>query len=270
MKLFLNLIGAAVLAYIVLLGVLAWQQRRMLYFPDTDPPHLPSAQLVPGIRTVTVRTEDGLDLMAWFAPPAADTQPVVLYLHGNAGHIGYRAERTEAMARHGWGVLMLEYRGYGGNPGAPTEAGLVRDTQAAYHYLRDAGFAGKRIVLWGESLGTGLAVRLATEQDVGAVILEAPYTSIAAVARYHYPFVPVDLLLSDRFELLSRIAAVRAPILVMCGERDTIVPPAMSKQVYATATAPKRLWVASGAGHNDLGAAGAMNQAASFLRDLPR
>lgn len=267
MKLLLNLIGAAVLAYIVLLGLLAWQQRRLLYVPDTDPPHLPSAQLIPGIRAITVRTADGLDLLAWFVPPAGGNQPVVLYLHGNAGHIGYRADRMEAMAWRGWGVLMLEYRGYGGNPGSPTETGLIRDTDAAYRYLRNAGFAGNRIVVWGESLGTGLVVRLASEQEVGAVVLEAPYTSIAAVARYHYPFVPVDLLLRDRFELLGRIGAVRAPILVMCGARDTIVPPAMSKRVFTAATSPKRLWVAPDTGHNDLGAAGAMNEVAGFLRD---
>jgi hypothetical protein len=213
-----------------------------------------------------VHTADGLDLLAWFAPPADAAQPVVLYLHGNGGNIAYRSIRFVQMSHLGWGVLLLEYRGYGGNPGTPSEAGLYADARAGYAALRALGIQASRILLWGESLGTGVAVRLATEVDVGAVLLESPYTSITAVAQRQFPLVPVGWLLRDRFDLLGRIGAVRAPVLVMTGGRDVTVPPAMGQTVFAAANEPKVLWLAADAGHNDLGAAGALDVVQRFVR----
>jgi fermentation-respiration switch protein FrsA (DUF1100 family) len=191
----------------------------------------------------------------------------VLYLHGNAGNIGHRAPRLAALAGFGWGVLMLEYRGYGGNAGEPSETGLFADTRAAYAALLDRGIEASRIVPWGESLGTGLAVRLASEAAVGAVLLESPYTSIAAIARRQFPFVPVDWLLRHRFEVIGRVERVRAPVLVMAGGRDAIVPPAMSRAVFAAANEPKAFWFAADAGHNDLAEAGALEAARAFVAE---
>ena len=252
------LIVTAVLAvglYCLVVGLLAWQQRRILYVPDPRRPDL-QATGIASARTWTVHTQDGLDLLAWWVPAASDGGPVVLYLHGNGGNIANRAHRFAQLNRFGWGMLLPEYRGYGGNPGAPTETGLFEDARAAYATLRASGVAASRIVLWGESLGTGLAVRLAGEVEVAAVMLESPYTSIAAVARQRFPFAPVDRLIRDRFELLSRIAAVRVPLLVMTGGRDRIVPPAMGHAVFAAANQPKVFWLAQDAGHNDLMAEG--------------
>jgi uncharacterized protein len=143
-------------------------------------------------------------------------------LHGNGGNIAYRAERLRRFARAGWGTLLLEYRGYGGNPGTPTEEGLAQDAQAGLAALYRKGVASEQILIWGESLGCGVAVRLASEHRVAALLLEAPYTSITALARRQFRFVPVGLLLKDRFDAISRIAAVRAPIFVMAGGRDTL------------------------------------------------
>ena len=168
-----KLIVAALTAerlYCAVVGLLALRQRHLLYLPDTSRPLLPGA--VAAARALSVHTEDGLDLLAWLTPPADDAQPVVLYLHGNGGNIGHRASRFARLSRLGWGVLLLEYRGYGGNAGAPTEAGIHADARAGYAALRGFGVPAQRIVLWGESLGTGVAVRLATEVDVGAVVLE--------------------------------------------------------------------------------------------------
>ncbi|HEY4042266.1 MAG TPA: alpha/beta hydrolase [Rhodopila sp.] len=261
------LIVAALLVaglYCAVVGLLAWQQRRFLYLPDTRPPDLRSAG-VGAARAVTVHTADGLDLLAWSVPPADDASPVVLYLHGNGGNIGYRARRLAQLSRFGWGVVLLEYRGYGGNSGAPTEAGLFEDARAAYATLRSDGGPASRIVLWGESLGAGIAVRLAAEVEVGAVLLESPYTSIAAVARLRFPVAPVDWLIRDRFDLIGRIGRVRVPVLVMTGGRDGVVPPAMGRAVFAAANEPKTFWFAEDAGHNELSEAGALDAAHKFV-----
>ena len=254
----------AVTLYCAAVGILAWQQRRFLYVPDTHRPDL-SGCGVARARPITVHTKDGLDLLAWLVPPADDAQPVVLYLHGNGGHIGYRALRFARLAGFGWGVLLLEYRGFGGNPGTPTEAGLYEDARAGYAALRAFGIPARRIVLWGESLGTGVAVHLATEVEVGAVMLESPYTSITAIGQKQFPFVPVALLLRDRFDLIGRIKGVRAPVLVMMGGRDSVVPPAMSRTVFAAANEPKMSWLAADAGHNNLVEAGAFDVVRSFI-----
>lgn len=262
-------IVAAVLAagaYCLMVGLLTWQQRRFLYEPDTHRPDISLAG-VPGARAMTVHTRDGLDLLAWMIPPADDTQPVVLFLHGNGGNIGYRAREFGALRHFGWGILMLDYRGYGGNPGVPTETGLYEDARAAYATLRALGIPAGRILVWGESLGTGVAVHLAAEQDVGAILLEAPYTSIAAIARKRFPFVPIDLLLRDRFDLIGRISAVHAPVLVMTGGRDNVIPPAMGRAVFDAADQPKQFWLAPEARHNDLADAGAFAVARAFIVD---
>jgi fermentation-respiration switch protein FrsA (DUF1100 family) len=240
-------------------------QRRVLFLPDTTRPDLARAG-VPGVREITVTTADGISLLAWYMPPAAVDAKVVLYLHGNAGHIGHRAYRLEPMRRLGWGVLLLEYRGYGGNPGSPSETGLVADARAGWDMLRTMGFPPSRILLWGESLGSGVAVRLAVERDVAAVLLEAPYTSITDMARKQFWFVPVRWLLFDRFDTLGAIGGVRAPVLVMHGARDRIIPVAMGRAVHAAAPEPKQLWIAPDAGHVDLVEAGAIEAAGEFVK----
>ncbi|PPQ26187.1 alpha/beta hydrolase [Rhodopila globiformis] len=255
----------AVIPYATIVAAMALTQRRLLYFPDTRRPE-PSAAGVPGARALTIRTADGLDLLAWMASPAGATRPVVLYLHGNAGNIGYRALRMARLNSFGWGVLLPEYRGYGGNPGRPSEAGLAEDARAAHAALRGMGVPGWRILLWAESLGTALAVRLATEMDVGGVLLEAPFTSVAAVARAYFPLVPTGLLLRDRFDLIGRIGKVHAPVMVMTGGRDEIVPTAMGRAVFAAANEPKQLWWVPDAGHDDMAEAGALEAARAFVR----
>lgn len=270
-----GLLGAA-LGFVLTLGgagTALWAlQDRLIYFPDPTPPPPPAALGLPQVREMRLSTSDGLDILAWKLPPSRADAPVLLYLHGNGGHVGYRAERAHRFARLGWGALFVQWRGYGGNPGAPSEAGLTEDTRAGLRALQDAGVPAARIVLWGESLGTGPAIRLAAEDPtaMAAVILESPFTSLLALARLHYPLLPANLLLRDRYDSLSRVGAVTAPILILQGARDTLVPPAMGRELAAAAHAPLELWEAPGAGHNDLGPAGAVEEAARFLaRRLP-
>jgi fermentation-respiration switch protein FrsA (DUF1100 family) len=258
-------VAIAAALYLAFVGLLYAGQRRLLYVPDTTPPD-PARVGIPDIEALHPHATDGTPLLAWYMPPAAPDGFVVLYLHGNGGHIGYRGERLRSFRAAGWGAFLLEYRGYGGNPGKPTEAGLVLDAEAGLAALQALGVAPQRTVLWGESLGSNLAVRLAMTRDFAAVILESPFTSVTALAKALYPCVPVDLLLKDRFETLPRIPAVRSPVLVLQGGRDRLVRPAMSRAVYAAVTARKELWTAPEADHNDLGMFGAVEAAVAFVQ----
>jgi fermentation-respiration switch protein FrsA (DUF1100 family) len=266
--------GCLAISYCLIAAALFLLQRRILFRPDRPRPDLPRI-VVPGLREVTVTTPDGLPLLCWYLPPkgtsggGADDR-VVLYLHGNAGHIGHRAFRLGLYHSLGWGVLLLGYRGFGGNPGRPSEAGLLIDARAGLAAIRDMGFPPDRILLWGESLGSGVAVSLAAEQTVAAVLLEAPYTSIIDMGRRRFPFVPVRWLLLDRFDSLRTIRDVHAPVMVMHGARDRIVPVEMGRAVFDAANEPKELWIAVDAGHVDLVEAGAIEAAGAFVQKATR
>ena len=256
-------LGSALTAYVALVGALYVFQRHLLYFTIGGRP--PLGQLAAlGVQEVRLRTADGLFLLSWYLPPR-DALPVIAYFHGNGGHIGYRAERLRGFAQYGYGVLMVEYRGYGGNPGSPSEAGFHADAAAALDFLRDCGTAANRLVLYGESLGSGVAVAVAAHNEVAALILEAPFTSVAEVAQYHYSFMPAAALVRDRFDSLSAIGEVRAPILFLHGERDRVVPIRFGRALFDAAPQPKEFWLSREGGHEDLGRYGAMEAVRGFL-----
>lgn len=257
------LVGVPLIAYLAVLGCLYVLQRQLLYFPDRSRPQLGLLAGL-GVREVELTTADGLSLRSWYLP-VDDGRPVILYFHGNGGNIGHRAERLQRFAREGYGVLMPEYRGYGGNPGRPTEAGFYQDAQAASNFLERAGAGVRRLVVFGESLGTGVAVYLAATQQIGGLILESPFTSVAAVAQYHYPFVPAALLVWDRFDSLSRITQVKAPILVLRGGNDAVVPGRFSQALFDAAPEPKESWFAPDAGHEELAEFGALDAVVAFI-----
>jgi len=246
------LIAGAAALYSALVGALYLFQRDLLFLPDTSRPSVLRAAL-PGLKEVTLTTADGLGLLAWHVPAPAG-RPTILYVHGNGGHIGYRADRAAALSGAGYGILLVEYRGYGGNPGPPSEDGFHSDAEAGLAFLTAQGIAPSRVILYGESLGSAVAVRLAAETaarggPVAALVLEAPFTSIADVAQHHYPFVPARQLVKDRFDAVSRIAGVKAPLLVLHGERDRVVPIAYGRALFEAASEPKRGWFPAGADH---------------------
>jgi uncharacterized protein len=250
-------------AYAGIVVALFLGQRRLLYRPDRSRPVLGGLSEL-GVREITLLTADGIDLLSWYRPPLG-CRPVILYCHGNGGHIGYRRAHLTRFAREGYGVLMLEYRGYGGNPGLPCEAGLCADAAAALDFLLHEGVLSKRVALYGESLGSGVAVHLAARRAVGAVILEAPFTSIAAAAQCHYPFVPCFWLVRDRFTSLSLIERVSAPKLILHGGRDHIVPIRFGHILFDRAPEPKEGWFVPEAGHGNLAAFGALDVVVAFL-----
>jgi fermentation-respiration switch protein FrsA (DUF1100 family) len=236
-------------------GLLWAFQRRLIYLPSPGPVP-PAATVLPGAEDVAFTTADGLRLRGWFVPAAgpggARPGPAVLVCNGNAGHRAMRAELAAALARMGLAVLLFDYRGYGGNPGRPTEEGLAADARAALDHLAGRPEVDpERVVYLGESLGAAVALRLATERPPAALVLRSPFASLAEVGRRHYPMLPVSLLLRDRYDSWALIGRVRAPLLVVAGGRDRIVPPGHSRRLFAAAPEPKRLVVLDGVDHND-------------------
>lgn len=232
----LGLSAALVLGYLSLVGVLYWQQRRFL-FPATRIAVTAAQAGLERFTDIVIETPDGERLQAWWTPPMPG-RALILYFHGNGGSLWNRRERARLVTQDGRGLLMVSYRGYGASTGDPSEDGLRVDAAAAYAWL--ARYAPARIVLYGESLGTGVAVRLAGDVPVGGLVLDAPYTSTADVAQTLFCYVPVSLLMRDQFRSIDRVGRVRVPILVMHGSRDGVIPIAQGRALYAAANEPKR------------------------------
>jgi uncharacterized protein len=245
---------ASVTAVVVLVVLLAfWAfQRRLIYLPSraTVPP---ATTVLPGARDVQLRTTDGLELGAWHLPTPQDPRAfTVLVANGNAGDRSLRAPLASALASRGFGVLLFDYRGYGGNPGSPSEDGLAGDVRAAHEFLVDeAGVPTERLLYFGESLGAAVVAELATERPPAGLVLRSPFSDLASVGRVHYPFLPVRTLLKDRFPAAEYVSQLTMPITVVYGTEDSIVPPDHSRRAVATARGPTRLVAVEGADHND-------------------
>lgn len=223
-------------------------QRRLIYFPAPGP--VPQAATVfPEARDAVIDTADGIRLGAWYFP-AASSSSAVLVCNGNGGDRFGRAPLALALNRLGHSVLLFDYRGYGGNPGSPSENGLTADARAAQNWL-SAQPGVESIAYFGESLGGAVAIRLAAERRPAALVLRSPFTSLPDVAAVHYPFLPARRLLLDRYPSIDRIASVRAPVLVIAGDRDDVVPEHLSRRLFDAAPEPKRYVLIPNAGHND-------------------
>jgi uncharacterized protein len=248
--------------YVGGVAVLYLKQRSLMYFPDTV--HTTPADAgLPEVTEVPLTAADGVHVTAWFAPPQGD-KPVIVYFHGNGGSLRYGAARFRQLIGAGIGLVALEYRGYGGNEGSPSEHGLIADGEAAYAYAA-AHYPVSQIVLWGQSLGSGVAVAVAAQKPVARIILEAPFTSTAAVASLRYWYVPVGLLMKDQFHSDRRIQKVTAPLLILHGVKDQVVPYAMGERLFELANQPKHIVQFLDAGHDNLDANGALNAVARFL-----
>jgi len=253
-------------AYAIVAGLMFALQRRLIYLPDRSLPS-PAEAGVPEMAAVVYATADALSLTGWLAAPPSPRQPLLVYFHGNAGNIADRAEKVRPFLDAGFGVLLAGYRGYGGNPGRPSEAGLLADGRAALDHLAEGGFAPDRTVLYGESLGSGIAVALAAERRFGALVLEAPFTSIVDVAAGAYPWLPVRLAMIDRFDSLARIKSVGAPKLILHGELDRTVPVRLGRRLLDHADEPKSGRFFPHAGHTDLHDHGAVADVLVFLEE---
>jgi uncharacterized protein len=242
-----------VVTVVVLLLALVWAlQRHLIYLPATT--LVPEAATVlPGARDVVLKTSDGLDLGAWFVPAGEpDRAMAVLVASGNAGDRSARAPLARALAARGLAVLLFDYRGYGGNPGNPSEQGLARDARAAQRFLvEEAGVRPGRLLYYGESLGAAVVTELATERPPAGLVLRSPFVDLASIGQTHYPFLPVNAMLWDRYPLADQLASVTVPVTVVYGSEDSIVPPEQSRAVAASAPALTSLVEITGADHND-------------------
>lgn len=261
----LTVLLSVTVLYLVLLAALYVMQRPLLFPASQFRPTLAERGLGE-MQVVTLRTRDGLDLVAWYHPASA-SRLTVLSFHGNGAFIGAHADLARKLVDAGYGVLLASYRGYSGNPGSPSEAGLYEDARAAMDFL---AARNAQVVLHGVSLGAAVAVQLAMERSVRGLIVETPFTAAADVAASVYFWVPVRLLMRDPFETLAKYAALRIPVLVLHGTKDEVVPLAQFDRVYAAITAPKRRVVIDGAGHNDIWHHDGGRAALAFLDKLTR
>ena len=245
------LAGALLIGTVV--GVLWTMQRQLIYFPDGSPVP-PANEVIPGARDLTLRTEDGLPLGAWFVPArgrALDPRTAVLLAPGNGGNRSGRAGLAMELSDRGLAVLLMDYRGYGGNPGSPTEEGLAADAFAASEALEGLGYPPDRTIYFGESLGTGVVAALHLRRPPAGMVLRSPFTELADVGAHHYPFLPVRLLLRDRFPVVEHLRSSPVPVTVIYAEHDSVVPSTLSARAADAAASLVERVVIRGADHND-------------------
>jgi fermentation-respiration switch protein FrsA (DUF1100 family) len=249
---FMLIIGTLIALACIVLAILVGApllERGLMYEPD--PTYMKPEQAgLSGFREHILETADGEELVTWYSPPRRG-QPTLLYIHGNAGTLADRAERASNYEAAGRGLLIMSYRGYSGSSGRPSERANVADATLAYDTLIGWGIEPEDLIVYGESIGSGIAVQVAAARPVGGVILDAPYTSIVDVAELHYPYLPGRLMMRDRYETLRHLKNVEAPVLVVHGELDRIIPVAMGRKVAASARGPSEIVTFPEAGHSD-------------------
>lgn len=267
----LRLVFLLACVYLALCLVATVLQRTLTYFPDPLSAQDEADVAASAFEEVRIPTGDGLSLHAVFRPPPEGGR-VLLFLHGNAGNLASRLPLLEELTALGAGGLLPDYRGFGKSPGRPSEAGLYEDASSAMAWLAGRGVPPGRVVLFGKSLGTGVAVEMAVSHPAAGLVLESPYTSLPDAGQRHFPILPVGWLLRDRFDSLSKAAAVRVPLLAIWSTGDRIVAPDLSERLFAAFPGPKTKLVVEGAGHNDIRSAAGkeyMDAWRAYLEALP-
>lgn len=260
MVLLLVALYAAVVAYMY------FCQRQLVFQPGAGDPFL---QDIKPFESFSYRTPDNLELRGLWYPPK-DNSPIIVYFHGNAGSTADRVFKGRYFIARGYGVAIIGYHGYSGNPGMPSEENLYNDGRAAINALIEKGHTLEEMVLYGESLGTGVATQLATEfPEIKSLVLEAPYTSIADVASHHYPWLPVHGLVKDRFESAQKIGKIQRPVLIIHGTKDRTVPFIFGERLFIHVTAPQKKFIAlEGASHEDVYDFGAEEVIHEFIKQI--
>jgi fermentation-respiration switch protein FrsA (DUF1100 family) len=242
-------------------------QRKLMYMPDKAI-EAPEQYGLKGFRDLRTKTADGLSIQLWYRP-ATQGFPTIVYFHGNASNLANRSGIFSALTNVGFGLLAVSYRGYGKSEGEPSEAGLYADARAGIKFLaNDQRIPINQIMLYGESLGTGVAVQMATELPVAGLMLQAPYTSVVNRAAEIYFYVPVRLLIKDHYDSIGKIARVKAPLLIFHGMLDATIPLTHGKTLLDGANEPKHAFFFPSVGHTDFDSSLISVHVLDFAREL--
>lgn len=264
----LGVLIAVVGIYLAVLGYLWATQRSHVFRPGLGPLDLTGSTVASYMRAEQIQTADGLVLTAWHAPARSGRRTLV-YFHGNAGTLGDRHQRILPYLERGFGVLLVGYRGYGGNPGRPSEHGLYEDGRAHLDWLARQGLQDDALILYGESLGAAVAIEMALERKAAALVLEAPFASIVLSARARYPIFAFDWLIKDKFASVKKIDKVKMPLFIIHGALDVVTPQRFGRMLFERARGPKAAFWPAQAGHNDLTQHGMIEAVTEFLEKLP-
>jgi len=262
----LKFLAFIAVVYVCAMLALYFGQRKLMYHPD--PSHvLPESLGLTEFREVPFETTDGNRIVTWQVDPAPG-QPTLLYFHGNGGTLASRGGRLQALAENGLGIVIMSYRGSSGSTGAPSEAANTSDARALYDQLIARGVPASDIIVYGESIGTGVATRLASSVDIGGLVLDSPFTSLVDRAAELYPYFWVRPFITDRYPVRDLIADIDAPLLIVHGALDQVIPVHMAKSVFAAAEEPKTLKVFPQGNHVDLYNHGALATVLEFARQI--
>ena len=237
MKYFYLAVSSVVLAYFIIILFVYFYQRNLLYHPSEN--NYLNDKITFNYEEILIETDKKIKLKSWFIKKDLDKFKTILIFHGNAGNLFNRVYKLNELNKLDINILLISWRGFSGNKGKPTEKNLYHDAEEAVKWLNNRGAISKNIILYGESLGTGVATELGTSNAFGGIILESPFTSIANAAKIYYPYLPVNIILKDRYNSIGKIKNITTPILIMHGKKDNIVPQKMGLELYEKANQPK-------------------------------
>ena len=237
MKYFYLAVSSVVLAYFIIILFDYFYQRNLLYHPSEN--NYLNDKITFNYEEIFIETDKKIKLKSWFIKKDLDKFKTILIFHGNAGNLFNRVYKLNELNKLDVNILLISWRGFSGNKGKPTEKNLYHDAEEAVKWLNNRGAISKNIILYGESLGTGVATELGTSNAFGGIILESPFTSIANAAKIYYPYLPVNIILKDRYNSIGKIKNITTPILIMHGKKDNIVPQKMGLELYEKANQPK-------------------------------
>ena len=263
---FTKFIILVVAIYFLLLTFVFFYQRKLLYHPNFSN-HVTGDGLIHSIEKINIKTEDNIDLKGWFHLKDLKKK-TILFFHGNAGTLDNRIYKLNFLGNLDINFLIIAWRGYSGSSGKPTELGLYQDAKSAVNWLNLKGIAEKNIILYGESLGTSVAIEIGQNKNFAGMILEAPFTSMVDTGKKYYPFFPVKLLLKDKYESKNKIKNIKFPILVMHGKKDKIIPFYMGEAIYNLANKPKFKYFSDNDDHMMDFDENLVNEISSFLKSL--
>lgn len=249
-KYLLRLVALVLVGYLILIGYITYNQRSLQYFPNKE--HLGLAGSNLGDTTeVFLTTRDGEQIQTWYHPPQ-EGMPMFIYLHGNSYSLEFRRDRFREMLDMGWGIIAPSWRGFGKSTGHPTEEGLYNDARAAVDFAKSMGYKTENTYVLGESLGSGIATKMAQESPFKGLILFTPYTSIANRAQEIYWYLPVSYILEDNFSSIDKLPSIHTPVLIIHGDKDLVIPHTHSEALLKVANEPKKMVIYSGKGHSNI------------------